>query len=183
MTQVNIEKLLNMAVMDVPQVQMAAVFGVTEGRISQIVNSEEFKRQLAERKAEDYEKSKTLNEAWDRAEALALNNLLNNLSWNTDPQHSLRVAALANRAQRRGNVNQPLDGRLGTRAVINLRQTFIARVQQNNFDRERAVQELPQKDVNVMAPGDVEKNLLDNQTNDEEELIPALPEDFLAEAS
>ena len=174
----NLEKIARMDVIGVPQKEIAGAVGLSEGRISQILDTDEYKVLKAGLTNEAYEKNQSLNEGWDLLEAESLNRLLERLAWSSDPDFVLKAAAVANRANRRGNANQPIDGRLGVRAVIHLKQTFINHLQQVNVG-EKGLEGLPQKEINVMSPGDVEKSFTFNENDD---LLPAFPEEVMAPA-
>ncbi len=128
-----LEKIARMVLFDVPQVNIAKAVGLTEGRISQIIATEEFSKILEGLAADKFDQNNTLNEGWDKIEALALNNIIQVLDHNMDADFSLRAATMANRAQRRGRLgNQPIDGRQGARAVFHLTANFVDKLQQNN---------------------------------------------------
>ena len=91
----------------------------------------------------------------------------------------IKIAAMANRANRRGQTaNTPLNGMDGVRAVIHLNQTFIERLQQVSIVHSSKDDEIPQKDVNVMTPGDVERSFI----NKIDDLLPVMPDDALVAA-
>ena len=176
---VNLEKIARMALFDVSQKQIAYAVGVSEGRITQIMTSSDYQKVYADLSSEYFENNQTLNEAWDKTEAIALDNLLVMLEWNKDPDLMLKIAAMANRANRRGQTaNTPLNGMDGVRAVIHLNQTFIERLQQVSITRASRDDEIPQKDINVMTPGDVERSFISKK----DDLLPPLPDDALVAA-
>lgn len=172
----NLEKIARMDAIGVPQKEIAGAVGLSEGRISQILDTDEYKVLKASFTTEAYEKNQSLNEGWDLLEAESLNRLLERLQWCSDPDFALKAAAVANRANRRGNANQPIDGRMGVRAVIHLKQTFINRLQQINVNGSD-ISNLPQKEIDVMPPGDLEKNFTFNESD---ELLPPIPEEAMA---
>jgi len=171
-----LEKIARMVLFDVAQVNIAKAVGLSEGRVSQIIATEEFGKILEELAADKFDQHETLNDGWDNIEALALKNVIEVLQHNMDPDFSLHAAAMANRAQRRGRIgNQPIDGRQGARAVFHLTANFIDKLQQNKVivngeksdpDNVLSLQtrehrdDLVQKDSNFLAPDGVEKLLL-----------------------
>ena len=176
---INLEKIARMALFDVSQKQIAFAVGVSEGRITQIMTGEDYQKVYADLSSEYFENNQTLNEAWDKTEAMAIDNLLVTLEWNKDPDLMIKIAAMANRANRRGQTaNTPLNGMDGVRAVIHLNQTFIERLQQVSIVHSSKDDEIPQKDVNVMTPGDVERSFI----NKIDELLPPMPDNALVAA-
>lgn len=128
-----IEKIARMAAFEIPAVQIARAMGLTEGRISQIISSDEYKIVLAEVSTQFFEQNQTLNDGWDTIEAKSLDVLMTNLQWNNDPDFALKAAAMANRANRRGSIsNRMIDGQMGARAVFHLTANFIDKLQQIN---------------------------------------------------
>lgn len=178
----NLEKIAKMELFGVSQKQIAETSGLTDGRISQIINSDEYKVIKGELETTYIENNQTLNEGWDQLEALALNQLVEVLQWSQDADFALKAAAMANRANRRGNSNQPLDGRVGVRAVIHLQQVFVERLQQVQINQAQTNGEIPQKETNVMTPGDVERSFVDTLTEEIGGLLPPIPENAMVAA-
>ncbi len=174
----NLEKIARMEAFGTPHKEIAGVMNLSEGRISQIMETVDYKKVYSELEGEINEKNQTLNDAWDKTEATALNILLKTLEWNSDPELALKAAIMANKAQRRGNANQPLEGKLGVRAVIHLQATFIERIQANVTNNLILQKELPQKDTDVMTPGQVEDKFITQV----EDLLPDIPAGSLAVA-
>lgn len=171
-----LEKIARMVLFDVSQVNIAKAVGLTEGRISQIIATEDFSKMLEGLAEDKFDQYTTLNEGWDNIEAIALNNVIGILKHNMDGDFSLRAATMANRAQRRGRFgNQPIDGRQGARAVFHLSANFVEKLQQNNItingekDGDKNVLNLQTlqhrkdpalKDSNFLSPDGVEKLLV-----------------------
>ena len=127
-----LEKIARMALFDVPYKQIAHAIGVTEGRVTQLMETEEYKDILEKLAAENFEKHDSMNGAWDTIEAVALNNIMDHLNWSKDADFALKAAAVANRATRRGQINnRAIDGRTGVRAVIHLSAQFVEKLQVN----------------------------------------------------
>ena len=66
-------KLVAMSVVEVPISQMAVVIGIEEKDIDAIKLTSEYIEAMAGKAGEDFEKSTTLNDGWDRIEAIAIN--------------------------------------------------------------------------------------------------------------
>lgn len=157
------EKIARMLAMEVSQTDIAAACNLSSGRISQILGEDEFKNVYAQIVTNDVEKAQTLNEGWDALEEQAIGGLLQTLQFNKNPDLLLRVAAVANKAQRRGTNNRiPVDpASIGTKVVINLQQNFVNKLEQNVQAGiiSSAPKQLEHKQLNMMAPGSVEKLL------------------------
>lgn len=185
-----IEKIARMASFDVPAVQIARAMGLSEARISQITNSDEYKITLAEISTEFFEQNQTLNDGWDSIEAMSLNTLMTNLNWSKDPDFALRVAAVANKANRRGSIsNRMIDGQTGARAIFHLTANFISkldRLQQINVTSSANGEDknnIPsQKESDYMVPEQVEKLFMSSEKEHTDALLSFFP-DFAETAS
>ena len=125
------ERLVQMLLYEVPVKQIASALGISEGRVSQLSEEEEVRERLSLATLEHMEEDRSINDGWNSVEAVALTTLLEGMQFNKDPDFALKAAMTANRAQRRGQLhNQPLNGQVGTRAVIILNNTFVKRLQQ-----------------------------------------------------
>jgi hypothetical protein len=162
------ERIANMLLAQVAETQIALAVNCSPARLSQIKESEEFKLVLSECAGSFFEKQRDLNEAWDEIETTALTNVLQMLNYNKDPEYLIRVAAMANRAQRRGvaPVNKPLDASnaVGRPVVINLNQTFVARLQNlsvvdGGLADENPISDDVKKHVDLLPPARVEQIL------------------------
>ena len=130
-----LEKIARMVLYDVPHTQIALAVGISESRVSQILETEKFKDSMQAIATERFEQDSSINDGWDHLEATALKSVLDRMQWDSDPDFSLKAAIMANKAQRRGQFNnRPLDGRDGVRAVINLTAQFIDQLQQNTIN-------------------------------------------------
>jgi hypothetical protein len=158
-----LEKIANMLMYSVPHTQIAMVCGISEEQLEQILALPEFESQVATLEFANIESQKDLNEGWDSIETQALANLVTAMGTINDPEFSLKVAAVANKAQRRGGRHaRPIEGDLGSRAVINLNQTFIERLQMNNQmvnTSETVADGDRRKDHNFLPPNAVERLL------------------------
>lgn len=192
-----LEKVARMVLFGVPQTQIAKAISVSDSRVSQIIELEEYKEILADVSTEYFEQHQSLNDGWNSVEALALSQVVNSLQWSKDPDFALRAASMANKAQRRGNANnRPIDGQTGARAVFYLTTTFIDKLQQLNITEKKngatngvggvdlspgqeEDNKTPQKQSNFMVPERVEKMFTMRNVDDknkEDELLSFFPE-------
>ena len=165
----HLEKIAKMVLVNVPQNQIAAACGVTEGRISQLINLPEYKLIEQEVAVEKFEESELINNGWDSVEALGVRATLVALQNNPEDDFALRAAVVANKAIRRGTFNNnPIPQSAGVRAIIHLNPVFVGKLQQNfEISAERIVKlaEKP-KDSDFMTAADVH-NLLGKKDNGE----------------
>lgn len=161
-----LDKLAKLVLYDVPIAQCARVMGVSEGRISQIKDTDEFQTRLAELASQDIDKFDTLNRGWDAVEEQGLLTVLATLRAAPDPEFALKAAALANRASRKGHLgNRPLVGQHGMRAVIQLNATYVEQLQQNFTIDEKKPEPMQRKQHNMLSMGSVQR-LLKGEQND-----------------
>ena len=173
------ERIAQLALIDVPQRQIAQAVQLSEAMISDIVNHDEkFKEILAEKSIAHHEEQRIVNEGWDAVEALSIKGIVDTLAQTHDPEFLLKAAAVANKAQRRGKLNQaiPTNGDAG-RVVINLNGAFVDKLQQNNVQinvGERP--ELVQKDSDALSAKHLKTMLADSkmQAKDAEEVANGL---------
>jgi hypothetical protein len=78
---------------------------------------------------------------WDQLEAISIRNLMKEARVNRDPDFQLRLAAVANKAQRRHNKGEQIlePGAAGTRVQISLSQRFIKKLNGETEITERRV--------------------------------------------
>lgn len=167
MEQKYLEKLARMILFNIPQNQIAVAINVDESRISQIKATEEYKQIEQQIAAEQYEEQQLINQGWDGVEALGVNRVIQQLQSNPDPDFALRAALAANKATRRGSFrNNPIAQSAGVRAVINLNQVFVNRV---NNDSEAMIKHISEnkKDTNFLAPNEVQNLLMTDSESGE----------------
>lgn len=143
-----LEKVAKMALARIPQNQIAAVCGISESRLSQIMTSKEYQEKATIIAAKKFEEQQLLNNGWDSVEALGMKTVLSTLRQDPDPEFALKAAVVANKAVRRGTFNnQPIDPQdAGVRAVIHLNPTFVDKLQQNfqiNTEKSEALVQNP----------------------------------------
>lgn len=128
----HVEKIAKMVIANVPQNQIATACGVSEGLITQVMATTEYKVIEQEISVLKFEESQMLNQGWDSVEALGVKSTLLALQHNPDPEFALKAAVVANKAIRRGtHNNNPIPQSAGVRAVIHLNPVFVDKLQQN----------------------------------------------------
>lgn len=165
-----LEKIARMMSYEVPQKQIAAVMGVSESRISQIINSQEFEEVFGVIAYEKFEEQETLNQGWDGVETLAIDRVLKYMQVDPDPDFALKAAAVANKANRRGSHrNRPIDPQqAGMRSVVLLNATYVDKLQQNFQieQREHPEQVDREKRDDSLAPGQLDQLLNVEHSNE-----------------
>lgn len=159
------EKVAHMKIMGTPQVQIAEVMGFADHtRISQIVSDPYYQEIEAALRGATLDQTKAFNDGWDGLEANAIDNLATIMKYNKDPELMLRVAAVANKARRRGGYGPPppIPGGQAQRANMSLPAGFVTLIQQNGGTlvvNEKEVRQIdkPEQKHNIMAPGQVQK--------------------------
>lgn len=156
-----IERVVLMAIHSIPQGQIAEAVGLSDGRISQIMDTAEYKERFSKELVQVVEAQQALNSGWDAIETQSISKLIDILDYNANPDFLLRVAAVSNRAVRRGDGGiKPVNGDAGARAVIHLTQNFIQKIQAFSDGQEIvAVENIPQKQEDFLAPDNVDKLL------------------------
>jgi hypothetical protein len=123
-------RVAKMLSLGVAESDVAEVVGVTPAAISQLKTRADFAEVFSAEMSRVYEEQRELNEGWDSIEKKALRVIDDNLKWNKNPDFALRAAMVANKANRRGSQNQPIDvGRMGSRAVVQLNVAFVNKLQ------------------------------------------------------
>ncbi len=165
----HVEKVAKMVLANVPQNQIAAACGVSEGMISQVINTTEYKTIEQVLAVEKFEESQLINQGWDSVEALGVKTTIMALQNNPEPDFALRAAVVANKAIRRGTHNQnPIPQSAGVRAVIHLNPTFVNKLQQNfeiSETKDKALSEKP-KDSDFLPAKDVHELLSTNKSGE-----------------
>lgn len=137
---VNYDKLAGMVLMEVPRSDIATFFGVSESRISQIINDDEEYKLALQRATVDYHnKYQNIRDGWDGVEAFAVASLVETLAHDHDPEFALKAAAVANKATRRGGPKSDtlLNPNTGNHVVLNLTNRIIEQIQQINVTPDR----------------------------------------------
>lgn len=158
----HVEKIAKMVMANVPQNQIAAACGVSESRISQLMETNEYKSIEQEVAVLKFEESQLINQGWDSVEAMGVKSTIIALRNNPDPEFALKAAVVANKAIRRGTFNNnPIPQSAGVRAVIHLNPVFVDKLQQSFEVSEKKMNLLTEKpkDSDFLPAADVH-NLL-----------------------
>lgn len=158
------KRVAQMDALEVPHTQIATAIGLSPERVSQLLQAPEVIEIKMTLVAERLEKFSTLNDAWDMVEEQSVGHVLlalQAMELNPDPDFALKVAAMANKAQRRGTVhNRPIEGQAGARAVVHLHQHFVEQLENNHAVQMAPVNRpVTQKEESVLTPGDVQRLL------------------------
>lgn len=153
------EKIARLMVNEVPRHQICAVLNCDEMQLQQVLDMEEYKKVYGGLLANEFEQEQLKNEGWDSLEARAISGLIKNMQWNQDPEFLLKVAVVSNKANRRSNLNKPLQVQSGNQtAVITLNATFIEKLERAEFGDRRPLQ-IDQKKQDFLDVNKVEKML------------------------
>lgn len=138
------------SVLDQDAESIAAVLGVTPEDIYEIESQDIYRQVRLLIAAEHAKSSADRHYSWDSLEQTALSNLAQRMSvMKNDPEFNLKVATLANRAQRRpmGNPERTLDPReSGGKVSLSLTRRIVERLQ-----GDRVVEETRQ--ISVVGGG------------------------------
>lgn len=163
------EQLAHMELVDTPQIHMASVLGVSEGRISQILSEpayQEIKQRVAAKTVHEH---RELNDRWKTIELNATKNIIDTLKFNRDPDFNLKAAIAANRADRRGGQIAPIQANRNMRGTINIPTVMVQMIKATNNTlviNQREPQERAMNRFDVMLPGKVEE-ILDNKVEED----------------
>jgi hypothetical protein len=104
--------------------------GITVDQIEELQESPEFQELYGVIANHLLEQSADTAIGWDQLEAISIRNLMKQARVNRDPDFQLRLAAVANKAQRRHNRGEQVlePGAAGTRVQISLSQRFIKKL-------------------------------------------------------
>jgi hypothetical protein len=185
----------NLLLQQVPLEQIGQVVGLAPSTISELKAVPEFQEIFRRQAAEFHQANKEIDEGWDFLEKQALTGLVENLQYNKNPDFLLRTAVMANKAQRRTRAVQNTAipaGDAGARVVIHLQPQFIAKLQMVNKQTAENLNgansakiidatpvensKIPQKQVNMLLPNQVEDLLFPAQTKNEtlQEMVEAV---------
>ncbi len=157
------EYVAHMELMGTPQISIASALQLSEGRISQILAEEEYQVVKAQIASKDYLDRKEVRDNWENMELVATRNVLATLKYNKDPDYNLRVAIMANKADKRGHNVTPIQAQQGMRASVNLPTIYVQNIQNNGGNLQVVNhKDAPKKEqnrFNMMTPGKVEELL------------------------
>jgi len=157
-----LNKLAKLAYDGASTKSIAQCFNVEESQILEVIDTKEYKQQLAEISEENAEKAQLFDQGWDGVEEFAISNVLANLKNNPDPEFALKAASLANKAIRRNGKmkqNTPIQVNQNLQAVINIQPAFAKTLEENYFVEDVSKVKFEKKITNALNPTAV-KNLL-----------------------
>lgn len=155
------EKLARMDNAGVAHVDIANALEVSEGHISRIFATPEYKAALATVQMESFDKIDVLNRGWDSVEDLGVARVIEVLQTPfVDEDFAMKAAIYANKALRRGKgLNNPLQVPSDQQTVVTLHATFVNQLQESFVVEPRKVEDLVKKDTNILNVAGVKKLL------------------------
>lgn len=159
-----LEKLAEYLAHGIANNAAGAAVGYSPGRVSQLLQQDDFLQMVTEKRAEMTEQYVNVNTALDALEARSLANLLTQVSVNQDPDLNLRVASFANKAMRRGQANplgKPIDPQGADNLIkLEFNVAFVQNIQQGKvLDGRDPTKEI--ESVHAMATPEMVNRLLD----------------------
>lgn len=147
-----------------PQVEIAKLLSLDESRVSQVMALPQYQEIKLKLAATQAEKDNTYNDLWDLNEERALRVVKTTLEASPrDGEFALRVAAVSNRARRRGsNSGGTLNAQQGMRAAVTLPLSFVRKLEASNgsikvTEEHYAQDAQPQQNINILKPAEVER--------------------------
>lgn len=140
------------SVMEMDSSTIAEILGVEIAEVQEIEEDETYKQVRLILAAEYARGVSDTDASWDKVEETALKNLIQRMQYEKDPDFNLKVAAMANRAQRRqtptnGRVIDPASG--GHKVALSLSQRIIERLNSSS-DNRQAVDRMVETKVSVI---------------------------------
>lgn len=123
------DRIAKLVSMEVPARQISMATGVSSTKIAEVIGNQEVVKRVEKIATENLEKADLVNTGWDAVEEEALGTVLEQLQVNQDKEFALKAAAVANKAQRRGNGNQSISDRPNATATIELNIAYIEKLQ------------------------------------------------------
>lgn len=154
------DKVASLMLHEVSKDQIASVVGCSAQELEELLEMKDYQQVYAEKFYEEIQGQKVRNAGWDEIESQALLHLMEKLpSYAMDAEFMLKVAALANKAQRRNPHQKPISVDSGEKTlVLQLQPTFIQKLQQYNAG-DRPAREIPKKDNQILDADKVEEIL------------------------
>lgn len=156
------EKIANMQLAGMPVDAIAKVMCVTAPAISQITSRKDYKDVQLQIFESNFQKQREIDEGWDSLEHKAITGIQANMKWNADPEFALRVAAVANKAQRRGSANygnEPLNANVGQRVNISLSKIYVNQITVGEEGEKEPVKQIEQVQEEAVVAIKVTDNL------------------------
>lgn len=167
-----IKKFVSMVLMGVPEIQIAEVFGLPLNDLQILKQTPEFQTAFQEASQEYYDKQGSTNKTWDDVEKSAITIVQDTLKYSKDADYALKVAVLANKAQRRTGAaaQQPLQAAQGRAVVLHMNQNFMLQLRGGEEIAKRPIVETSHvitgngsiKKTNLLSP----KNIVDMFTEE-----------------
>lgn len=159
-----LEKLAMYCAYGIGQRQAAAAVGWSEARVSLLMRDEQFIEKVQDKLREVATRMVDTNALYEKIEKKALDNVLQHVTIDSDPDLNMRAALMANRAVRRIGDNgigmldaQKENG--GKMATINLSFNIQNKIMGGREMGKTVTIEQNGKDVNIATPAVVEKLL------------------------
>jgi len=173
-----IERIAGLVVSQVSQEEIAKIFGVSQERISQLLQMPTFIKIIEAKKKELGLQYEETNNLIDGVEKLAWEKVHKHLNFGADADYALRAAMVANKANRKGGMlgNAALSADQGGRAIITLNQTFITKLTQIGKEAATEIQAATSKSVKLLPTQDNRKTIdIANPAEIEKLLDPQKP--------
>lgn len=157
-----LEKLAKLAYDGASTKAMAQCFNVDESQVLDIVETDEYKKQLSIVINENVEQAQLLDMGWEGVESFGVSAVLAHLKTNPDPDFALKAASLANRAIRRNGVvrqNSTIQVNNNMQAIISIQPAFAKTLQDNYLVEDVSQDVFEKKITNALNPAGV-KDLL-----------------------
>lgn len=157
-----LEKLAKLAYDGASTKSISQCFNVEESQILEIIETDEYKKQLSVITVENLEQAQLLDKGWEGVESFAVSRVLNELQHNPDPDFALKAAQVANKAIRRNGTmrqNTPIQVNNNLQAVINIQPAFAKTLQDNYLVEDVSKKKFEKKITNALNPAGVKKLL------------------------
>lgn len=169
------EKIINLKILEVTDKQICVACGLSEEELELVESDENYKIAFSSRITEELEEKQSLDNAWDTIEKQALTIVTNRLKITKDSDFALKAAVLSNKANRRHRSlgNKPIEGQMGTRAVIYLNPRFTQTVveQKTQVLQVNTQADMPKKQQDFLGVKHVQNLLKDGENEKYEKLM------------
>ncbi len=156
LTRDDVERVVKLTLHKVTDEDIARLFDLPLQSVEYIRNTDLYKSIYTKLSTNTLLEAYDTNATWATVEGQALRIVADNLKWNSDPDFALRAAMVSNKAVRRHQANSdPIDPKVGERAVINISQHFYRRITNVQVNQTTEQNEQPreiQKVVDVVSP-------------------------------
>lgn len=148
------EQISNWMIYGLEPKSIAEALTLTLSRLEEIISEEAFETVYRSVKIQVAQQQMDTDNSWDSIEAIALENLKTSIQLRgTDPDLMLRVASMANKAQRRNRyADGPINQESGTRVILRLSQQFTKRYTE---DSVKGVESKSGKEIEIVETREV----------------------------